>query len=186
MREPSEQRTLSLMPSDGLESAVIVRVSIPPAIERIRRRWDYAAAAGVPAHVTILYPFLPPDELRATVRGELLAPAAVVEPFDVRFAAVGRFPTVVYLAPEPAAPFAALTSAVTARFPDYPPYGGTIDQVIHHLTVVESPTVALDGIARDVKPFLPFERHVTTLELIVEGSDGRWRLRWRIPLGIRR
>jgi 2'-5' RNA ligase len=173
------------MPSKGPESAIIVRASIPPAIERIRRRWDFAASVGVPPHVTILYPFLPPDELRADVRAELAVLAGSVEPFDVRFAAVGRWPTVVYLAPEPSAPFAALTSAVTARFPDCPPYGGAIDEVIHHLTVVESQTVALDGIAAEVEPFLPFERLVAAIEVIVEGPDGRWRLRWRIPLGVR-
>jgi 2'-5' RNA ligase len=139
----------------------------------------------VPAHVTILYPFLPPDELRRAVRSELAALAARVEPFDVRFAAIGPFPSVVFLAPEPSAPFAALTAAVTASYPDYPPYGGAFDEVVHHLTLVQSRTVALDDIARDVKPFLPFERHVAALELIVKGPDGRWRRRWLIPLGVR-
>jgi 2'-5' RNA ligase len=173
------------MPSDGLESAVIVRVSIPPALERIRRRWDLAASAGVPAHVTILYPFLPPVELRPAIRAELATIAASVEPFDVRFAAVGRFPMVVYLAPEPVAPFVALTATLTARFPGYPPYGGAFNEVIHHLTVVESQTEALDGIVGDVEPLLPFERHVGALEVIVECADGRWRPRWRIALGVR-
>ena len=173
------------MPPEALESAIAVRVPIPPALERIRRRWDASAAAGVPAHVTILYPFLPPSELHPTVREELVAVTASVQPFDVRFATIGRFPTVVYLAPEPSAPFAALTSAVTARYPDYPPYGGAFEEVIHHLTLVESPTVELDGIATSAEPLLPFVQRVTALEVIAEGSDGRWRLRWRIPLGVR-
>jgi 2'-5' RNA ligase len=174
------------VPSDELESAIAVRVPIPSALERIRRRSVPSAAAGVPAHVTILYPFLPPNELRPAVRAELAAVAASVEPFDVRFAMIGRFPTVVYLAPQPAAPFAALTSAVTAAFPDYPPYGGAFDDVIHHLTLVESPTLALDGIASETAPFLPFERHIAAMEVIGQGADGRWRLRWRLPLGVRR
>jgi 2'-5' RNA ligase superfamily len=171
------------MPSERRESAIVVRLSIPPALERLRRRWDYAAGVGVPAHVTILYPFLQPSELRPAVRAELAALAATVEPFRVRFAAIGRFPTVVYLAPEPSAPFAALTTAVTARFPDYPPYDGAFDEVIHHLTLVESGTVGLDGIDREIERSLPFERRVAAVEVIAEGPDGHWGPRWRIPLG---
>ena len=37
-------------------SAVIVRVPVPPGIERLRTRWDRAASLGVPAHVTVLFP----------------------------------------------------------------------------------------------------------------------------------
>ena len=45
------------------QSAIVVRVPVPPAVERLRRRWDRAARMGVPAHVTILYPFVAADEL---------------------------------------------------------------------------------------------------------------------------
>jgi 2'-5' RNA ligase len=173
------------MASDDPESAVVVRLVIPPALERIRRQWGLAAAVGVPAHVTILYPFLPPDRLVPTVRTQLEALAADVEPFDVRFATVGRFPNVIYLVPEPAAPFVALTSAVVANFPGCLPYGGAFDEVIPHMTLVESKTVPLDDIARAAASALPFERHVSTMEVIVERPDGRWHARWRIPLGAR-
>lgn len=169
----------------GPVSGVVVRVSLPPALARIRTSDDLAAAAGAPPHVTILYPFLPVADLTPAIRRELAAIAASVEPFEVRFADIGRFPRAVYLIPEPSATLAALTEAIADRFPSYPPYGGVFDEVIPHLTLVESETAALDEIAEAAQSHLPFSRHVAAMELLVESGDGRWHGRWRILLGVR-
>ena len=166
-------------------SAVIVRVPIPAAIERIRRRWDRAARLGVPSHVTILFPFLAPDDLDGRVRRELAAIAARHEPFRVRFERVGRWPGVTVLAPEPAAPFADLTADVAARFPDYPPYEGAFDEVIPHLTIAENAEAPLDEIAGAAADSLPFEHPVNGLAVLVETAEGRWHGHWRIPLGVK-
>jgi 2'-5' RNA ligase len=173
------------MTSDGAESAVVVRLPIPTALERIRRRQDWAAGVGVPAHVTLLYPFVDPHALDARVRRELAAIAARHEPFHVRFERVGRWPSVVYLAPEPAGPFARLTADMVAAFPHHPPYGGVFDVVVPHLTITESADAPLDEIAAEAAFSLPFERPVTTLEVLVEDGTGRWHGRWRLRLGVR-
>jgi 2'-5' RNA ligase len=167
-------------------SAIVVRIPVPRVLERSRRQWDWAASVGVPAHVTILFPFLPAIGLGRDVRTELVAIAAAHAPFDVRFRRVGRFPGVVYLAPEPSGPFKRLTGAVVGRFPDFPPYGGAHDEVIPHLTIAESQDGPLDRIAEGARAALPFGHRVTAIEVIVEGGDGRWHSRWRIQLGIRR
>ncbi len=167
-------------------SAVVARVPLPPALARLRSRWDRAAGLGVPAHVTILFPFLTPSALDPSVRRTLAAIASAVEPFDVRFARVERFPNVVYLAPEPADPFSGLIAAVAARFPDHPPYEGAFEVVIPHLTITEADDAPLDEIEPLAAGPLPFTCRIAALEVIVEGADGRWRSRWRIPLGIRR
>ncbi len=165
-------------------SAVVVRIAVPPALGRLRRTWDRTAGAGVPTHVTILFPFLPPTELRTAVRAELAIIAAAHEPFDVRFERVGRFPGVVYLAPDPADPFTALTAAVSARFPAYPPYGGAFDDVIPHLTIAESDDDGpLGEVAANARQQLPFAARVSELEVLVESGEGRWHRRWRLPLG---
>jgi 2'-5' RNA ligase len=166
-------------------SAIVIRVPVPPALQRLRTTWDWGARVGVPAHVTLLFPFLPAAQLGPEVRRTLAAVAAGTPPFDVRFVRVGRFPSVVYVAPEPAAPFAALTNAFMARYPDLPPYGGAFDEVIHHLTVAESEADPLDAVAAAAARVLPFEHHVSALEVLVEGGEGRWRTRWRLPLGVR-
>jgi 2'-5' RNA ligase len=164
---------------------VVVRVALPGALERIRRRYDRAAAEGAPAHVTLLFPFVPVSSLVPGVRRDLADVAARFAPFDVRFGRVGRFPGVVYLAPEPAATFTALTAAIVTRFPAYPPYGGAFDEVVPHLTLTESATAPLDEIALTAERHLPFVCRLDRLVVLVEGPDARWRDRWRIPLGLR-
>jgi 2'-5' RNA ligase len=173
------------MTSDGAESAVVVRLPIPPALEHIRRRHDPVAGVGIPAHVTILYPFVAPDELDGRVRRELAEIAARHEPFQVRFERVGLWPGVAYLAPEPARPFARLIEDLVGAFPDHPPYGGAFEEVIPHLTITESTDSPLEEIAVAAAGSLPFERPVTRLEVLVENGVGRWHSRWRIPLGAR-
>ena len=47
--------------TEPTESAVIVAVpAAEPAVRAHRQQFDRAAAWGVPAHVTVLYPFVPP------------------------------------------------------------------------------------------------------------------------------
>jgi 2'-5' RNA ligase len=171
------------MPATGPASAVIVRIPVPPAIERLRRRWDRAASIGVPAHVTVLFPFLTPADLAPDARRELASIAADAEPFDVTFASVGRFPSVTYLMPEPSGPFARLTEAVFATFPGFPPYEGAFEVVIPHLTVAESTSAPHDEIAREAATLLPVRHRITTLEVLVEGAEGRWHGHWRLTLG---
>lgn len=167
-------------------SAVIVRVPIPAPLERLRRRWDRAAGLGVPSHITLLFPFLDASALDPACRSDVADVAAAVAPFRVRFERIGRFPNVLYLAPEPAEPFRLLTHELAARFPAHPPYGGAFDDVIPHLTIAENAEAPLDAIAGEVEPALPIERSVATLEVLIQTTDGRWHGHWRVPLGHRR
>ncbi len=166
-------------------SAVVVRVPVPPALGRLRRRWDWGAGVGIPSHVTILFPFLPATRLDPGVRRTLCAIAAARQPFEVGFSRVGRFPGVVYLAPEPAEPFVQLTTALVERFPGHPPYGGRFEEVIPHLTITESEAAPWDSIVDRATRALPFRHKVEALEVLIEGGDGQWNRRWRIPLGVR-
>jgi 2'-5' RNA ligase len=134
--------------ADGATPATAFIVAVPeaePLVAALRSRFDPSAAMGVPAHITVLYPFMPP----AQVTPEVLARAADAlrgqEPFPFLLARVGRFPGVLYLAPEPAAPFAALTEALVRAFPAFPPFGGAHDRIVPHLTVAQGdePTLQL-------------------------------------------
>ena len=164
-------------------------IRIPAPLARIRRRWDRAARAGAQPHVTILFPFLPTSELTPAVRAALAEVASTVEPLDVTFRQVRRFDEgVVWIEPEPAAPFHRLTAAVADRWPDHPPYGGLFDALIPHLTIVEAeddgpPLGAIDAA---VAVHLPFRARADRLELWRQDPDGRWRPHWRIRLGVRR
>lgn len=112
--------------SGAMQSALIV--SIPEAEEAVaphRARFDDAAAWGIPAHVTVLFPFMPPSGVNTQVIGTLADAISSVPRFHAAFESTGWFGTnVLWLAPKPTAVFGALTRAVAEAFPDYPPYGG--------------------------------------------------------------
>jgi 2'-5' RNA ligase len=166
-------------------SGVAIPIAVPAAIADLRERWDFAAAQGAQPHVTVLFPFLPESALTDAVRGELSAIAALVPPFDVRFANVRRFEGVVWIEPEPTEPFRRLTQAMVERWPDYPPYGGVHDTVIPHLTVAESETGPLATIADEAGRAVPFTARAEVLELWLQDDDGRWRPNWWSRLGVR-
>lgn len=166
-------------------SALAVPFRVPPSLLRLRRRWDFAALAGAGAHVTVLFPFLACSELDSGVRAELAAIAGRVPAFEVRFERVRRFPGRVWIEPQSAKPFAALTSALAAHWPDYPPYGGMFDTVIPHLTVVESDDAPLDAVEEAARRVAPFTARAERLELWCQNAAGRWRPRWRMPFWVR-
>lgn len=163
------------------ESAIVVRIRVPASIERLRRAHDRSAHLGVPAHVTILYPFVPASELTPAVRREVAAIAGELRAFEVTFQSVARWPGVVYLEPRPSSRFAALIDRSAAAFPEHPPYAGSIDEVIPHLTVVESDDAPFDAIEATARAALPFQAPAEALDVLVEGDAGRWRRHWRLP-----
>jgi hypothetical protein len=66
-----------------MQSALIV--PIPEAEEAVslhRARFDEPAIYGIPAHVTVLFPFMPPSEVDAQVVGTLAAAISTVHRFD--------------------------------------------------------------------------------------------------------
>ena len=165
------------------ESAIVVRIRVPAAIDRLRRAHDRSARLGVPAHVTILYPFVDGQELTTAVREHVAAIAAGYRVFDVTFASAARWPGVVYLESRPSSRFSAMIDVCAAAYPEHPPYAGTIDEVIPHLTVAETDTEPLDEILAAARAALPFTATAEALEVLAEGDDGRWRRRWRLPFG---
>src|SRR3954447_11364260 len=81
------------------ESAIIVPITVPVGVNRLRERMDPSAADGVPAHVTLIYPFMPPSELKDDVRRRVEAIVSSESAFPLVLSAVRRWPNVVYLEP---------------------------------------------------------------------------------------
>ena len=68
-------------------SALIVEVpDAEPIVGEHRQRWDTSAALGVPAHVTVLFPFMHPSDIDNSVCEEL---ADVSQPIDSSMSASG-------------------------------------------------------------------------------------------------
>jgi 2'-5' RNA ligase len=166
------------------ESAIIVPIAVPKAIHRLRERMDPSAAQGIPAHVTLIYPFMPVDALDVDVRIKLRRIIEREPSFTVRFHQVSRFPNVVYLAPDPPEPFRRLTAALAQEFPDYPPYDGVYDEVIPHLTVAQDVAADYYAAAEHALPAaLPVQDIVREAWLIGHRPEQPWHTLWRLPFG---
>jgi len=168
------------------ETALICRV--PEAeryIARYRDRYDPSARRNVPAHVTVLYPFMAPAQIDAPVLEKLRAIARAVPGFEYRMARTQRFPVALYLDPEPAAPYAALTEGVFRAFPDYPPFEGKFETVVPHVTVAHGDEPLLCEIEVELRIALPASGiHARCHELVlIENSTGRWEQMHVFPLG---
>jgi 2'-5' RNA ligase len=169
------------------ESALVVVVdAAEPVVGEYRAVLDSAAAKGVPAHVTVLYPFLAPEVIDAAVLAAVREAVASVPRFEAVLSRVAWFgDEVVYLAPSPPEPLWALTAALWARFPQCPPYGGVFADVVPHLTVGHNcPRPVLAAAAEAVRSSLPVPFEVSSVRLMA-GSDspGSWRSLAEFALG---
>ena len=173
------ERTLRPVP----RSALIVAVpEAEPLVGGWRLRYDNASL-GVPAHVTLLFPFMPAEELGEALFGELRELFAAQPAFAVAFSRVARFTDIAWLAPEPAEPFRVLTELIFRRYPSYPPYEGIHDEVIPHLTVAVAGAPLQDQVEAALTPHLPIAADVREVVLLEEQPGGHWRTRERFPLG---
>ena len=154
-------------------TALIVEVpEAEPAVGALRLEHDSSAARGVPAHITILFPFADAGDVDD---GALEALFARFPAFDFVLDRGERFDDgVTWLHPEPSLPFVDLTAAVAQRWPEHPPYEGAFDEPIPHLTVSET--------AIDVNVQLPIASRAHEVTLIEEDeATGRWSTRRSYP-----
>jgi 2'-5' RNA ligase len=157
---------------DG-ETGLIVKVpAAEPIVGGWRSQFDFAAAAGVPAHITVLSPFLDRDRVDAGVLADLDALLARHQAFDLQLSQCRRFPGVLYLAPEPETELRALTADIAGRWPEAPPYGCQFADVVPHLTIArdQEPQV-FDLIDSDVSGRLPVSERVASVQLLVYIGD---------------
>ncbi len=166
-------------------SAVIVRATLPPALERVRRRSVGDAKDGLPAHLTMLYPFVEPARLGPAVRRRLASVATATQPFEYQLVGAATWPDTIYVEVDPAERFVALQRRLGAAFPDFPIYGPDPGFVfVPHITVAEGPPIT-DPVTLEDPAWraLPRSGRAAYLEVITRPSDAPWRTIWRLPLG---
>lgn len=174
-----------LLPNSGL----IVEVpESEAAVRHHREALDINAGGGVPAHFTILYPFLPPHLIDGGVLDRLTALFAAVPAFDIALTHTGWFGEhVLWLAPEDPHPLRALTELVHEAYPDYPPFAGLYDDVVPHLTVGHgvhlTEMISAEG---EVRQHLPIRSTAHAVTLMTQAEpEGRWTTAARFPLATR-
>jgi 2'-5' RNA ligase len=152
-------------------SSELFAFSIPfrdlaPAVDEWRERTCASKPShGVPPHVTLLIPA--PPKLEAAV--ETLR---AFGPFEVAFAGFGCFPGTLWLAPDPAAPFVAMSEALIETFPGHVPYGGVFEGITPHLTVAQGDE--LDAAEEAIATALPLASRASSVVLFEQAADDRW------------
>jgi 2'-5' RNA ligase len=170
------------MPQSGLV------VCVPEAegvVGSLRERFDSSASLGVPAHITVLFPFMSPDAIDAVVLQRVQRVVSKATAFEFSLTQANRFPATAYLEPIPPAPFIALTERLVSEFPEFPPFGGIFPTIIPHLTVAHGSSSEAEVAEAELLTLLaahgPVKSECTSLVLL-ENSTGLWRQMHVFPL----
>jgi hypothetical protein len=179
--------------AEKFSSALLVRVpAAEAAVSAHRARLDPSAHDGVPAHLTVLYPFLPPAEIGPDVVAGLSRLFLGVPWFAFSLDRVRWFgESVVWLGPSDESPFRALTELASTAYPSCPPYGGVHPDPVPHLTIGQIGAPAeLSAAAEAVRPLLPITTEATEVTLMTGPEPGpqprppgRWSTVASFPLG---
>lgn len=163
------------------KSALIVPVPETDELVTLQRRaLSRKPTASIPAHVTVLYPFVPPSRICDGTLAGIQATLAGFRAFECVFAQVKWFDDeVVWLEPKPDEHFRALTRAVCERFPAHQPYAGEHPDTVPHLTVVDSRTGDPESkrkAAADISAVLPIHARIDRVRLVAgDDQHGPWR-----------
>jgi hypothetical protein len=173
--------------ADERESAIVVELrELDTVIDQYRHALDPSRRWGMPAHLTLLYPFVPPAKVDHAILSDLKSVATRASAFDAEFDDFGWFADrVVWLAPSHPEQFESLILHMMDAFPECRPYGGAFDEVIPHVTIGEGDEVDLLRAATDaIRPQLPLEVRVTSLSLMAGSTEpGSWHVVERMALG---
>jgi 2'-5' RNA ligase len=163
---------------------VLLLPELEPLIGSSRRRYTGDGARGMPPHVTLIIPFADSADLddRLGLLGRVLGEFAS---FAVAVSETARFPGLLYLRPEPAELFVAMTEALGSAFPEFPPYAGEFDDIVPHVTVAQANEEILAEIERELVLQLPVKARVERAWL-VEDTPAGWRRHTAFPLDRRR
>jgi len=172
-----------------MESTLAILVSEAEGLVRsFRDRYDPAAKAGMPAHITLLYPFMSPNEIDGLVLDTLHDCFSRFQPFKFSLKTINQFPgETLYLAPEPEEPFRQLTLGIWGCYPETPPYRGRYSTVVPHLTAAHFVgEQGLGVVARELEQAaqgrLPIQGHAAEVALM-DTRSGRWEINTTFRLG---
>jgi hypothetical protein len=160
-------------------SAFVIRVPEAEAcVGALRERFDASVKLGVPAHITVLVPFMPPERITDAVLERAHAALIEVPAFCFDLVEIRRFPNTTYLSPQPPEPFVALTESLVRNFPSYPPFGGEFEAIIPHLTVAHGNAAEVEVAAVELAAIIRTHGRIASScasVALLENSSGHWR-----------
>jgi len=181
-------RTIRYSAPSMSETAIAIAVpEADPLVDLLRREHTRDGGDGMPAHITLLYPFTETDTLVARRLGRVREVLAAFAACEIEFAETRRFAlkpeAVLWLAPSPSEQLVAMIDALATEFPEHPPFGGRFDSIVPHLTLaVTADSGVLDRIESEVTRALPIRARIVQAALYEHAATG-WRERSRFELG---
>lgn len=177
----------------AMESVLLLPVpAAEAAVSDHRAELDRSAADGIPAHITLLYPFVPPTRFAHADHSRLSSLFAQQHPLSITGSHTAWFgDRVLYVSLREAACVHELIAEVVSEFPEHPAYAGSIalEDIVPHLTIgADRPAADLRRAEREVAKELPFTEVVDTVELwagpaiIGRASPAPWRRIRAYPL----
>jgi 2'-5' RNA ligase len=153
-----------------------------PLVGAHRDRLDPTTRRGLGAHVTLVYPFVEPARITEDTVRDLRAALAPVAPFACAFPALRWFSDrVLWLAPDPVAPFVEIADRIVHDVPGCPP---AQRDLVPHLTVgLRRHASAADLLAagQELTPALPLITRIEAVQLMVRAAT--WETVVEVRLG---
>jgi 2'-5' RNA ligase len=150
-----------------------------------RERFDPSSKLGVPAHITVLYPFVQPNQITELVIAQMRRFASEHSAFAYSLNSTGQFPDALYLAPNPVQPFVDLIKGLVQYFPAYVPYHGQFDSIVPHLTVAHRESLPLRELEAELSSQGLLKTGIAAycdMLVLIENTSGLWRERDRFAL----
>jgi hypothetical protein len=177
----------TMQQSGSLETFVtLVLADASPALaEAHDELYPMRVGEGIPLSLTLLYPFVPRDELRDEHLETLRRFFAARRPLEFDLVRLAEFPgAVIYAVPEPEDELRATMRALWALFPDYPPYGKPGNDPPPHATLAllgDDPAAVREAARKRVEPLLPVRCLAREASLFEEYEPDRCRVRETFP-----
>lgn len=151
----------------------------------LRLQHDRSARLGVPAHITLLCPFLPPRFAESEIEN-LAEIFGAIPTFEFSLIEVRRFPRTAYLHPDEPQRFTEIIKKLLERWPDCRPYNGAFADIIPHLTVADhADAQTLDMVQEHLLKYLPIACVAREAWLLFSNEIGVWSRQGCFPLGVR-
>lgn len=170
------------MPEPGTTAVVIVLPDAAPLLDAAWRIDPALVRPGVPAHVSLLYPFVPESALTGQDEEGLRSLAASFPAAELVLEEVVTAPGFVAVTVPALQP---IVDAFHAQWPGLRPYGGRFGaRPAAHVTVAmgaDDPTGSAH-VRAAVGSLLPLRTRAAAVQLVVLTEEG-WRPRLTAPLG---
>lgn len=172
-RRPGPRRSLPVV-----ETAVLVPVpAVTPVLAEHRTQMGTRDSLdrGIPDHITLVYPFLHPDQADLSSRARLARIFTETRVISFSLTSVRWWGALAWLAPEPAQPFIALTEKLVTEF-GVLPYKGAYRAITPHLSISDGRSRDLEEAVRGIESSLPIKACADGAYLMTGVEGGSWTL----------